>query len=103
MSVVRQVPLSQQIAQFADDRTAQLGLGFPEYVRFLILQDMQKSQQASASQMLSDVHVSYERKIFDKESGDMKDVLTEYKAGEYKRLRTDADIDDFITGLVTDE
>lgn len=85
MIVTKQVPLSKKILEMANARTDQVGMNFPEYVRMLIVQDYESSEE-----------VEY---LTPQEEKAVAEGMDDIKHGRYTTLKTDKEIEDYFKKL----
>lgn len=87
MTKVKQVSLSQQIVDYIDMRTKDMGIGFPEYIRYLVLKDKDEYKET----------IPY---ISEEEEKRIDEAMKEYKRGDYVTLRNKKEIHEHYLKLL---
>lgn len=82
-SITKQVVFSEDLVGKAEERAQSLGITFPEYVRFLIVQD---TKQVTEQEWILNSPTAQEI---------IKSVAA-HKAGDFRTLGSDKDIDSYI-------
>lgn len=80
LNVVKQVPLSKQMANVVEERIQELGIKFPEYVRHLILRDTDGIETLSQSE-----EKSLERGVKDYREGNVTTIHNSQELRDYMK------------------
>lgn len=89
-TVAKTITLTKDLYEDAEKTANQLGVSFPEYVRYLIIDDKRE----------------YLRKIeiLDEETEkELGEAMEDYKKGNYAVLTSEAEIDEYFDNLLEEE
>ena len=86
LEITKQVPLSRQLLNAAEDRINELGIKFPEYIRHLILAD---------TKMISNNIVYLTRE----QEREIDEAFKDVQEGRVTELKSDKDIDNHFKKL----
>lgn len=78
---VKQIPFPEKLIERAEKRRKEMGIGFPEYIRHLVLNDVEK-----------------EITLTQEEEEDMESSLRDYAQGKYTVLKSKEDIEKHFGG-----
>lgn len=85
-TIAKQISFSEQMLALAEQRIKELGVEFPEYIRYLVLSDTKRIRE----------RIPY---ITEKQAKVVKEARNEVKKGNFVSLKSDKEIDEYFEGL----
>lgn len=83
-AITKQIVFPSHLAKNAEMRAEELGISFPDYVRYLIINDTDLASQRTL-------------RLSKEVTGDILKARGNYASGEYSTLSTDDEIDRFVS------
>ncbi len=78
---VKQIPFPEELIEYVEKRRKKTGIGFPEYIRHLVLNDIER-----------------ETNLTEEEERDVESSLRDYSKGKFTVLKSKEDIEKHFGG-----